>query len=170
MKSQDIIVAIKLLILNEKKSSFAKLGKLLKISASEVHGAARRLKESYLLDSFTGMIRKPALEEFLIHGIQYAFPAAQDKPARGILTGYSSPFMKNEFDIVNSSELFVWPYSFGNNRGISIKPLYKTVPEVCGEDEGLYHWLAVIDMLRMNRAREREVAIKHLKNLFLEIK
>jgi hypothetical protein len=170
MKSQDIIVAIRLLILNGKKSSFAELANFLKISVSEAHGAAQRLKESYFLDSFTGMIRKTALEEFLLHGIQYVFPASQDKPARGMLTGYSSPFMKDDFNADNSVEFFVWPYSFGKDRGISIKPLYRTVPEICSKDKVLYHWLAVIDMLRMNRAREREVAIKHLKKLFLEIK
>lgn len=136
------------------------------MSASEVHAAVHRLKDSYLLDSYTGMIRKPSLEEFLVHGLQYAFPVSPGKPARGLLTGFSSPFLKDEFEINNSTETYVWPYNIGNNRGISVEPLYRTVPEICAGDPILYNWLAVLDMLRMNNARERDVAFKKLKNLF----
>ncbi len=144
------------------------MGKSLGMSASEVHAAVQRLKNAYLLDSFTGLIRKPALEEFLVHGVQYVFPAAPGKPARGILTGFSAPFFKNEFDINDSTETLVWPFSFGNNRGVTVEPLYRTVPEICTKDSILYNWMAVLDMLRMNRARERNVAMKHLKTLFTD--
>lgn len=169
MKPQDVIVAIKLLIAKGKKDSYIELGKALKISASEIHAAVQRLKDSYLLDSFSDSIRKPAFEEFLFHGIQYVFPAAPGKPARGVLTGFSSPFLKDDFSLQNSEEVFIWPFSNGNNRGISIEPLYRTVPEICIGDATLYHWLATIDMLRMNKAREKEVAQKHLKRLFQNI-
>lgn len=169
MKSQDVIVAVKLLLLNGQKITFAQLGKSLKISASETHGAINRLKESFIYDPFTKMIRNTALEEFLIHGIQYVFPASPDKPARGVVTGYSSPFMRNVFSVGENDDVYVWPYSYGKNRGISVQPLYRSVPEICLKDEALYHWLSVIDMLRLNRARERDVAIVHLKNLLKEI-
>ena len=169
MKSQDVIVAVKLLLLNGEKFTFAELGKSLQISASETHGAINRLKESFIYDPFTKMVRKKALEEFLIHGIQYVFPASPDKPARGVLTGYSSPFMRNDFTVGKHDDVYIWPYSYGKDRGISIQPLYQSVPEVCLKDESLYHWLSVIDMLRLNRARERDIAIIHLKNLLKEI-
>ncbi len=63
MNSQDIVIAIKLLILNGKKLTFAELGKQVKLSASEVHAATNRLKESYLLDTFSGNIRKASFED-----------------------------------------------------------------------------------------------------------
>lgn len=168
MKPQDIIIAVKLLLLNGEKITFAELGKSLQISASETHGAINRLKESFIYDSFTEMIRKNALEEFLIHGIQYVFPVSPDKPSRGILTGYSSPFMKDDFTTGKNDDVYVWAYSGGKDRGISINPLYRTAPDICLKDMSLYHWLSVIDMLRMNRARERDVAIEHLKSLLIE--
>jgi hypothetical protein len=168
MNAQDIVVAVKLLILNGKKCTFAELGKQVKLSASEVHAASTRLKESYLLDSFSGNIRKTPFEEFLVHGIQYVFPAIQDKPVRGMFTGYSSPFVKDEF--ANNSDPIVWPYSSGRDRGIAIAPLYKTVPEVCSNDSMMYHWLSVIDLFRLNKPREREIAIRHIKKLFEELK
>lgn len=168
MNSQDIVVAIKLLILNGKKLTYVELGKQVKLSASEVHAATNRLKESYLLDSFSGNIRKASFEEFLAHGIQYVFPAIQDKPVRGLFTGYSSPFVKDEF--ANYSDSIVWPYSSGKDRGVAIAPLYKTVPEVCSNDPTMYHWLSVIDLLRLNRPREREIALSHIKKLFEDLK
>ncbi len=137
-------------------------------SASEVHAATNRLKESYLLDTFSGNIRKASFEEFLVHGIQYVFPAVQDKPVRGLFTAHSSPFIKDEF--ASNSDPIVWPYSSGKDRGIAIAPLYKTVPEVCSNDSVMYHWLSVIDLLRLNRPREREIALSHLKKLFEDIK
>lgn len=167
MKSQDILVAVKLLLLQGERQSFAELGKSLKISSSEAHGAVQRLKESFLLDSLTGMIRKGAFEEFLISGVKYSFPTILGMPARGVLTGYSSPFMNGEFGA--GKELYIWPYSSGKDRGTSIEPLYRTVPEICLNDNDLYHWLSVIDMFRMNKARETEIAIKHMKQLLKDL-
>lgn len=163
MKPQDLLVAI---IINErKKLSYAELGLSLMISPSEAHAAVQRLTESYLFDALTNAIRKPALEEFVVHGLQYTFPASPGKLSRGVLTGFSAPAFKNEFSIAESTEAFIWPYSKGKNRGSSIKPLYRTVPEICLKDSRLYHWLAVLDLFRMNRAREREVALKHISVL-----
>jgi len=165
MKPQDLLVAIRLFIAKGKKYSYAELGSSLAISASEAHAAVQRLNECYLFDALTNSIRKPALEEFLVHGLQYTFPVSAGKMARGVLTGFSAPFFKNEFSINQSTEVFIWPFSSGAHRGISIKPLYRTVPQTCLQDSKIYHWLVVIDMLRMNRAREREVALSHLKKL-----
>lgn len=170
MKSQDVILAVKLLLMNGDKFTFADLGKSVGLSASETHGALNRLKKSFIYDSFTKMIRKKALEEFLVHGIKYVFPADPGKITRGVLTGYSSPFMKNDFKVNKSDEVFVWPYSNGKDRGINIEPLYRSAPDICTRDNTMYHWLSVIDILRMNRAREREVALSHLKELLEQVR
>ena len=169
MKPQDIIVAVKLLVVNGRKTTYAELANSLRISASEIHGAVNRLKESHILDSFTGLIRKNSFEEFVLHGIHYVFPVSPGNPARGVLTGVASPFLKDDFELGNSAELYVWPYSSGNNRGITIKPLYKSVPEICMRDTTLYYWFSIIEMFRINNARERTVAMNHLQKLLKEI-
>ena len=74
MKPQDLLVAVKLII-ERKKTSYSELGKALMISSSEAHAAIKRLTESYLFDTLTDSIRIPALKEFLVHGLQYTFPA-----------------------------------------------------------------------------------------------
>jgi hypothetical protein len=163
VKPQDVLVAVKIHMLRGLSVSYAGLGASLKLSASEAHAAVRRLTNCYLFDEFTHSIRRPALEEFLSHGIQYTFPAVVGKVARGTLTGFSAPFFEDEFSV--GSEKVVWPNSSGSDRGNTIKPLYITVPYICLNDESLYRWMATIDILRMNRAREREVALKLLRKL-----
>jgi hypothetical protein len=45
-------------------------------------------------------------------------------------------------------------------------PLYPSVPEVALKDHALHILLALVDALRVGRAREKELAAKELKNRF----
>jgi hypothetical protein len=66
-----------------------------------------------------------------------------------------------------SDESYVWPWAKGNVRGHGIVPLYSSVPAAAGEDVNLYELLALVDALRIGRARERDLAINKLKNRIL---
>ncbi len=50
-------------------------------------------------------------------------------------------------------------------RGQSIIPLYSSAPEAALKDSILHGLLALVDALRIGRAREREIAINELKRL-----
>jgi hypothetical protein len=60
----------------------------------------------------------------------------------------------------------VWPYGHGKLRGHSIVPLYPSVPEAATKDPKLHELLALVDALRVGKAREREIAICELKKHF----
>lgn len=65
----------------------------LKMSPSEVHGAIKRLQQARLLHG-PEMEDKPnlsALEEFLQHGVKYAFPAEHGQLMRGLPTSFAAP-------------------------------------------------------------------------------
>jgi hypothetical protein len=62
---------------------------------------------------------------------------------------------------------FVWPWAKGNVRGHSIIPLYSSVPEAARQDDKLYELLALVDALRIGRAREKNLAINELKKRIL---
>ena len=79
---------------------------------------------------------------------------------RGIATAHSAPPLNNE---IMSEEQFVWPYAKGTVRGHSIIPLYPSVPEAALKDAKLYELLALVDALRVGRAREKELAIIEIK-------
>ncbi|MGK7393296.1 MAG: hypothetical protein ACNS62_01945 [Candidatus Cyclobacteriaceae bacterium M3_2C_046] len=98
--------------------------------------------------------------EFLQYGLRYVFPVQPGPVVRGIPTAHSAPPLDKQ---INSSEHYVWPYSKGNIRGQSILPLYPSIPQAALKDEKLYELLALVDTLRVGRAREKELAVDELK-------
>lgn len=61
-------------------------------------------------------------------------------------------------DLIISRESLVWPFSEDTQRGISVHPLYRTVPKIVQTDEKLYEMLALVDALRIARPREFKLA------------
>ncbi len=159
-KSLDVVVLLKLLLKN-KKLSYAELSKELFISASEIHAAVRRGIEAGLIDQPSRLpLRKP-LEEYLIHGVRYAFPAKPGRLARGIPTAHAAPPLSRQ--ITPDDLPPVWPDPEGTVKGYAIEPLYSSVPAAAKSDSVLYELLALVDALRMGRARERKLAEEELK-------
>jgi hypothetical protein len=83
---------------------------------------------------------------------------------RGLPTAHSAEPLKNE---ILSDETYVWPSAKGKVRGHGIEPLYRSVPEAALKDFKLYELLALVDALRVGKAREKELAIAHLKQIIL---
>ena len=137
----------------------------LNMSPSEIHAAIKRLQQARLLHG-PEMREKPnlsALEEFLLHGLKYAFPAEHGQVTRGLPTSFAAPPLKDE--IASGDELPpVWPWRDGETRGIAFEPLYKSAPAAALRDPVLYQLLALVDAIRDGRARERKIAEKHLIN------
>ncbi len=159
-RSVDIVVLLKLL-LEEGPRTYAQLSRELCISASEIHAAVRRCVDAGLLEpSHRRPLRKP-LEEYLLHGVRYAFPARPGPLTRGIPTGYAAPPLS---DHISSNDLPpVWPDPEGETRGYAFEPLYGSVPRAARSDRKLYELLALVDAIRGGRARERKLAEEELK-------
>jgi hypothetical protein len=159
-KSIDIVVLLKLL-LETGRRPYAALSKELHISASEIHAAVQRSIAAGLMDSQSRKpLRKP-LEEYLLHGVRYAFPAVTGGLARGIPTAHAA---KPLSDKISQDDLPpVWPDPEGTVRGYAVEPLYDSVPKSVKEDERLHELLALVDALRIGRARERMLAEKELQ-------
>ncbi len=131
------------------------------MSASEVHAAVRRLGEARLVDPDTHEVRREALHNFLVHGVPYAFPASPKEITRGMLTAWAAPVLS---DKISASEQIppVWPDPEGSVQGASVQPLYVSVPGAARRDPALYDLLALVDALRIGRARERNLAEKEI--------
>ena len=159
-KSLDIVVLLKLLLQN-KRRSYADLSKELLISASEIHASVRRGIEAGLIDGASRLPLRKALEDYLIHGVRYAFPAKPGPLVRGIPTAHAAPPLSEK---ISSNDLPpVWPDAEGTVKGYAIEPLYRSVPAAVKNDSVLYELLALVDALRMGRARERKLAEEELK-------
>lgn len=165
LKPQDIVVALKLAGQERmQRPSFAHIAVDLKMSASEVHAAVKRCQAARLVGPSELGERPniPALEEFLFHGVKYAFPAERGEPTRGLVTAYAAPPL-NKLIVMGDELPPVWPYPEGQSKGVSFEPLYKAVPYAALHDEFLYECLALVDALRDGRVRERQIAEKELR-------
>jgi len=166
LKPQDVVVALKLCRYGRKHPTFASIAADLAMSPSEVHGAMKRLQRAHLLHG-TEMLNRPnlvTLEEFLVHGVKYAFPAERGGPSRGIPTSYAAEPL-SRLIAPGDEPIPVWPYSKGTKRGIALVPLYKTVPVAALRDPLLYKQLALVDALRDGRMREKNLAKTELIKL-----
>ncbi|HUJ43599.1 MAG TPA: hypothetical protein VLW52_08330 [Opitutaceae bacterium] len=159
-KPQDIVVALKL-ALDDSFSSYAELGQALGLSASEAHAAVRRLADARLVDPETKQVRREALRNFLVHGVPYACPAIPKEVTRGMPTAWAAPAMSEK---ISSSDQIppVWPDPQGEVQGAAVQPLYASVPGAARRDPELYRILALVDALRIGRARERALAEKEI--------
>jgi hypothetical protein len=173
LKPQDVVLVLKLVAANSTAWSFFQLGKELFMSTSHAFASVLRAEAANLLSiskaplsapRARGLLFEPQrsnLQEFLIHGVKYAFPAERGGVTRGISTAEGAPPL-NEHFAEPSTLPPVWPYADGAVRGTAFSPLYKNVPQAALRDPKLYELLALVDAIRGGRAREREIAIREL--------
>ena len=160
LKPQDVVVALKLCTYPGERPPMSIVASDLGLSPSEVHGAIHRLRGARLL-SGKDKPNLAGLEEFLVHGVKYAFPAKRGEVTRGVPTSFAAEPLKSEVSF--SNELIpVWPWRDGEARGVELEPLYKSVPGAAIRDQKLYELLALVDAIRDGRARERNLAERDL--------
>ena len=171
LKPQDIVVLLKLCgYVPEVRPPYAAIAAELGMSPSEIHSAVKRLQRSRLLHG-PEMGEQPnitSLEEFLVHGIKYSFPAERGGLTRGMPTSYAAEPL-SKLIALGDEPAPVWPDPKGTIRGVALIPLYKTVPAAAKRDPLLYARLAMVDAIRDGRSRERSLAENELRNSLKQI-
>jgi hypothetical protein len=168
LKPQDIYILLALMVIDTENSSYPDLAEKTGLAVSAVHAALKRAAASKLalIQHRRPVVLKPQLLEFLLHGLKYAFPPVWGSLTRGVPTAYAAAPL-NSIISPSSDPVPVWAYSKGTVRGISLAPLYPTVPECAIRAPKLYDLLTLVDALRSGQARERNAAEKLLKGYFL---
>jgi hypothetical protein len=164
MKPQDILVLLKIIAIGNTPWQQKSLAESLGMSQSEVSQSLVRSQFAGLLFNKGKQVMQLALLDFLQYGLSYVFPQKPGAVVRGIPTAHSVKPLKN---VIVSDENFVWPSAKGKVRGHSIVPLYRSVPEAALKDLKLYELLALVDAIRVGKAREKDLAIAHLKQIIL---
>lgn len=164
MKPQDILVLLKIIALDSQEWQQLTLAQELNLSQSEISQSLQRSKYAQLIDFSSKKVNKIAFYDFLIHGMSYVFPQRPASVVRGIATAHSAPPIN---EIINTTEVYVWPYAKGNTRGQAIIPLYSSAIEASLKDASLYELLAMVDVLRVGSTREKEIAKLELKKRIL---
>lgn len=164
MRPLDIVILMKLVALDNTPWQYRDLSSSLYISISEISESLNRSMIAGLLDQERKKIRRNSLMEFIQYGFHYVFPQVPGSIVNGIPTAHSHPYYKNR---IISQMPFVWPSSDGTIRGQAIQPLHKGVVKAVQNDEVLYKLLASLDIIRIGKVREVNMAVEELKTQIL---
>lgn len=171
LKPQDVLVTLKLFVLAEetKNHSFSSLANSLGLSVSETHGAVSRAVRGRLL-SLTGTAgrRRTALPSasvgnllrFVENGLPYVLPAEKGTVVLGMPTGIGALPLREALVIGSEELLPVWQWNSGSCKGISLKPIFRSCPLAASNDPQLYRLLSLVDAIRDDGVRQRQVALK----------
>lgn len=164
MNPQDIVILLYLTTLIEKSWKQSDLSESLQISQSEISKSLMRSKYASLIDYSGKEVNRLALFDFIKYGIRYVFPQQPGSIVRGLPTAHSAiPLNK----LILSTEPYVWPSAKGTTKGQSILPLYPSVVNIVTKNQKLYELLALVDAIRVGKAREFDIATKELKSRIL---
>jgi hypothetical protein len=164
LKPQDLCILLKIVVLDGAPWSYQQLALELGMSASEVHAGVKRAANAELmcLSEGWGSPEIDALDEFLVHGVKYAFAPSRGGLALGIPTSYAAPPL-NRLTRAAEHALPVWPHPSGWVEGRELKPLYKSMPLAAQRDLRLYELLALVDALRSEAGQFRDIAASELR-------
>lgn len=160
LKPQDVALLVKLLSIKKEDWRQIDLAFDLKLSQSEIAKALARLSKAGLVNN--KRVNRSAALEFIIHAIKYMFPAEVGALVAGVPTAISSP-MHEKMVVQSGDDVYVWPSIHGNKRGQMIKPLYPELAEAALKDPEFYGLMSAIEILRVGRARERNLAANYIE-------
>lgn len=168
LKPKDLVVLLTIFTWEEERWTYAELGDELNMSSSQIQYALERLDYSHLFDKGGRYLRLYEIEEFVSHGVRYAFAARPGPLKRGTPAAMSAPVGKELFVSSGRGPGYIWPNPEGEIRGQEIEPLYDDIPMLVERRPELYDWLALIDIIRIGSARERVVAAKEFGDRILK--
>ncbi|EJC85351.1 hypothetical protein Rleg4DRAFT_7659 [Rhizobium leguminosarum bv. trifolii WSM2297] len=186
MKSQDVVVLLKLISLQDQELtkgadelraesvggdpySVRNLEALLGISKTEIAQSIKRSVASGIARKHNSKseIRphRRNLFGFITNGLRFVFPAQVGSMQRGVPTAFAAPMLQGL--LVSGTYNYVWPFASGREMGQSVDPLFKSVPDAALKDDRLYEYLALVDAIRLGNQREVGLATDHLRSRIL---
>jgi hypothetical protein len=159
LRPSDIPVALQIAL--TPASRYESLASTLGIALSAAHRSVQRLELAALLVPGERTARHHAILEFLLHGARYAFPAVLGRTAVGVPTAHAAPPLHTDGTIADP---VVWSAAHGTIRGESLTPLYPGAPRLIDRNPPVYELLALVDAIRLGRARDRRRATELLES------
>ncbi|MET4107666.1 hypothetical protein [Hymenobacter sp. UYP22] len=160
MRPQDVVVLLKVLLLEDTAWQGKDLAIALFLSPTEISFSLKRCQYARLLEGTDRRVAQRTLLEFLLYGLPVVFPTQPGAQVRGLPTAHSAAPLREQ---LVAEQLYVWPDAESDYRGSAIEPLYPRVPQAANADARLYELLALVDALRVGRPRERKLAGDLLK-------
>lgn len=164
----DVAVALRLLL--EPEDRYEPLAEALATSTSAVHRGVARLQGAGLLRPASRTVARPALREFLLHGVRYAFPPVRGQEMTGVATAWSLGPVSDLLAAEAASDVsraVVWPDDTGAVRGEMLVPLFPGAARAAERDARLHLLLAAVDAVRAGSSTVRRVVSDYLAERIL---
>src|SRR5438132_8978307 len=130
LQAVDCVILCKLIAQKNNYFTHRDLADMLFLSRSTISIGLRRLQQSGLvrfeIETNKLLPVMAAVEEFIVHGLKYVFPGEIGKFTKGIATGIAAPVFEGKL-VLGKDPIFVWPYEYGNVKGLALKPLIPSV-------------------------------------------
>lgn len=141
--------------------SYISLGADLRTSPSVIHKSIQFCIAARLYDDIQRWPIRRNLQEFLIHGVKYAFPPKRGQITRGFPTSFAGSPLVSSFR-QGQVPPPVWPHPVGGITGLEFEPIWPSAPDASRLDQALYELLVLVDAIRDGQARVSELAIEEL--------
>jgi biotin operon repressor len=160
----DLLVVAKLAAHDDASPSIRQLGDELGMSKSAVAYSLQRLRALDLVkDDGKGgrRVNKLALRDCIEHGVRWIAPAQVGDFELGLPTAHAAGSLAGKF--VGDADPLVMPLRHGPVRGRAVTPLHALAPQAAAKDARLHQLLSLMDVFRIGRARDRQVAAAELR-------
>jgi DNA-binding Lrp family transcriptional regulator len=163
ISSTDLLVLLKLAAATGASASVRALAAELGISKSAVANSLNRLAELELTkgEAASRRVNKLAARDLLEHAVRWLAPAKVGDWELGLPTAHSEEHLAAR--LRGDADPVVLPLAHGPLRGRAIPPVHPQAPAAAARDPRLHRLLAIVDALRIGRAREREIAASELR-------
>jgi hypothetical protein len=165
IQPSDIFVLLK--VAGEEGASVRSIAADLDLPPASVQKALSRLEGSGLVvgRGRSRRINRLAARDFLIHASRWIAPASPGAFVLGIPTAHSAEPMSSR--LLSEGEPAVIPVqderlAEAAVKGRKVVPLHESVPRAVLRDPKLYKLVALVDSLRIGRARDRHIAAEEL--------
>lgn len=161
LRPPDIVVLLALLREGDVPWTVRSLAERLHMPLAAVQRSLARLGETPAFDAASRRASAGASDELIAHALPFVVPASLGASVRGIPTAWGAAPLADE--IAPGEDSPVWPDRRGTARGPALAPLHACALALAREDREMYEALALVDALRVGRARERKLALGHLR-------
>jgi hypothetical protein len=166
----DLLVAMKIALHDGEPASMRRLADELGSSKSSVGNSIRNLVRLGLVKEDEAphgkslkrvRVDKRLLRDCLEHSVRWIAPAEIGDFELGLPTAHAAKPLADK--LRGDADPLVIPLAHGPMRGRAVTPLHDLAPAAAAKDPKLHRLLALVDALRVGRARDRQLAREELR-------
>ena len=173
LKPQDVLSACKIYALEiaRQEWSYALLAREVGLSQGEAHNAVLRCHLAQIITP-GDTVSKRILRDVLAVALPRMCFAIRGSTVLGVPTGVHAPVIASQFGHRDPGEApLVWAVTDDANKdmlvkGLSLEPIYPSVPLAACNDSLVYELLALVDVIRTGSSQDRQTAISLLDKRF----